>query len=115
MIKKLFGLCAAVALLFAFATANVANAQVGVACPTGCPCAFPAAPCPFMAPAIFPAPSTAFRVGPFGTLRPVVYTPVYRVPVVPVVRPIYLPVRAHRAAVLHPVMVQPPFHGGLCL
>jgi hypothetical protein len=81
MTQKLCCLCAACALLFVFATANVANAE-GVDAPADdCPCGHVAAPC-----CVNPCyPPVAYRVGLFGVVRPVVYAPAYR--------PVYLPPR----------------------
>ena len=106
MTQKLFCLCAAVVVLVVFATANVASAQEVVAAPAACPCTLtltPCAPCKFIAPACPPV--VGYRIGPFGAIRPVVYTaPVVRVtPVVrvPVYRPVYVP-RYHRTIALPP-------------
>ena len=92
MTQKMLCLCAAVALLFAVATANVASAQVVPApsAPVDCPCDFAPAPCKW---ACSPAPwfgkgcppVMTYRIGPFGAIRPVVYAPVYR--------PVYIPPR----------------------
>jgi len=102
MTQKLFCLCAAAALLFVFATANVASAQEIVAAPTACPCAMapvPCAPCKFIAPGC--PPTFGYRIGPFGAIRPVVYAaPVVRVPVY---RPVFVP-RHHR------VVAYPPYY-----
>jgi hypothetical protein len=114
MTQKLLCLCAAVALLIAFSTANVASAQNGApmpepSAPVACPCEYApvAVPCrtgcyrrigcyraPWFAPGCPPV--VTYRVGLFGHLRPVVHAPVYRpVPVfyhAPVVyRPAYVP------------------------
>jgi len=105
MTQKLFCMCAAVALLFALATANVANAQEAAVAPAGCPCVFATAPCQFVCPArvctvrawhpwqVNPCPPmVSYRVGPFGAIRPVMYAPVYR----PVhVRPVHVVPRVH--------------------
>ena len=105
MTQKLFCLCAAAALLFVFATANVASAQEA-AHPAGCPCALTAAPCPFVVPGCPPA--LTYRIGPFGAIRPVVYAPVYRPPVV---RPVYVPPRYFRAVACPPPIVAcPPYY-----
>ena len=93
MTQKLFCLCAVCALLFVFATANVASAEE-VGAPAGCPCDYVAAPCKFVTPA---CPPVAFRVGLFGVVRPVVYAPVYRPVYYPprYVYPRYAPYRAY--------------------
>jgi hypothetical protein len=90
MTQKLFCLCAAAALLCVFTTANVASAQKPTA--AGCPCeSAAAAPCPHVACPIAPWCTSgcplpvAYRVGPLGAIRPVVYAPVYR--------PVYVPPR----------------------
>ena len=105
MTQKLFGLCAAAALLFAFATANVASAGEPVVAPTGCcPCvATTVVPCQFACPPVRTwhhtwrvhplyvnpcVPCVTYRVGPFGGIRPVVTVPVYR--------PVYVVPRVHR-------------------
>jgi len=81
---KMFCLC--VALLFAFATVNVANAQeaaagcpcaVQPACKVVAPCAPCAAPCAPCYPAAYPYYYPAYRVGFFGCVRPVVAYPYY--------------------------------------
>ncbi|MCL2005245.1 MAG: hypothetical protein FWG73_03675 [Planctomycetaceae bacterium] len=96
MIKKLSCLCAVAAVLFVFATANVANAQEA-AQPAGCPCVAAPAPCQFT-PACPPVwaracpPVVSYRIGPFGGIRTVVHAPVYRAPVVVVPRPVRAPV-----------------------
>jgi len=111
MNRKLLCLCAAVALLFAISTANVASAQEGApAAPAACPCEFaPAAvPCQW---ACKPAPwvkgcppVVTYRVGPFGAIRPVVHTPVHRpVYVAPRLAPWY----AHPAYVVPSRVVVP--------
>ena len=129
MSRKLFCLCAAATLLVAFATANVASAQEAVpalppmapmAAPAACPCVFPAAPqfvCPVRAcnpcawnPCVVTwqvrpwhvnpcMPPVAYRIGPLGAIRPVVYAPV--------VRPVVVVPRVHRWH--HPVYVHPGF------
>jgi len=118
MTQKLLCLCAAVALLIAFSTANVASAQNGApmpepSAPVACPCEYGpvAVPCrigcyrgigcyraPWFAPGCPPA--VTYRVGLFGHIRPVVHAPVvYRpVPVVPVCRPAYVPRLAYPCA-----------------
>ena len=81
MIQKLFCLSAVCALLFVFATANVASAHEA-GDPADCPsCTLP---CQFANPC---CPPVAYRVGPRGFVRPVVYAPAYRVPVY---RPVYV-------------------------
>ena len=100
MVKKLSCLCAVVAVLFAFAATNVVNAQEA-AHAAECPCVVAKAPCHF-APACPPVwaqracpPVVAYRIGPFGAIRPVVYAPVYRPPVVIAPRPVrHVPVWA---------------------
>ena len=107
MTQKLFCLCVAAALLFVFATVNVASAQeVATPAPVGCPCAFTAAPC---APCITPGcpPFAGYRIGPFGAVRPVVYAPpVVRVPVY---RPVFVP-RYYRAVGYPPMVTCPPYY-----
>ena len=86
MTQKMLCLCAAVALLFAFATTNVASAQEsavpahGVS--AGCPCEFAPTPCPWSCCSPWLAkggcPAVTYRIGPLGAIRPVVYAPVYR-------------------------------------
>ena len=83
MTQKLFCLC--VALLFAFVTLNVANAQEVQAGAADCPCAKVVAGYPCPAPCNFGCPPMGYRVGLFGVVRPVVYAPVYR--------PVYYPTR----------------------
>jgi hypothetical protein len=93
MTQKLFCLCAVGALLFAFATVNVASAQEAVA-PAGCPCGVShVAPCPMPCGYNPCYPPTAYRVGLFGVIRPVYYAPVYR-PVYAAPRYYYAPYRA---------------------
>ena len=102
MNRKLVLLCAAATLLFVFASANVASAQTAEA-PAGCPCSCAVAsfPCKFATPACPPV--WTYRIGPFGAIRPVVYAPVYRVPVV---RPVYVPPpRFYRPVVCPPYYV----------
>jgi len=103
MTQKMFCLFAAAALLFVFATANVASAQDAAApAPAGCPCAFAAAPCGPCSFAPGCLPYAGYRIGPFGAVRPVVYAaPVVRVPVY---RPVYVP-RYYRA-----VAYPPPYY-----
>jgi len=83
MTQKLFYLCATCALLFAFATVNVASAQdIDPVAVAGCPCATPCKPACSYDPC---CPPVSYRVGLFGVVRPVVYAPVYR--------PVYFPAR----------------------
>ena len=112
MTQKLLCLCAAVALLIAFSTANVASAQEAVAVPepsapvAACPCEFgPAVACrvgcyraAWYAPGCPPV--VTYRVGLFGHIRPVVAAPVCR-PAPVVYRPAYVP----RLAVGYPCAV----------
>jgi len=96
MTHKMFCFCTAVALLCAFAMVNVASAQGGMSgnyepgpTPTAdpiaaCPCAVSTAPCGCACSTWFRGcPPVTYRVGLFGHIRPVVYTPVYR--------PVYVP------------------------
>jgi len=93
MTQKLLGLCAVCALLFVFATANVASAEEAGAASADCPCGHTVAPCkcanPYAHPCCPPVasccPPVAYRVGLFGVVRPVVYAPV--------ARPVYFPPR----------------------
>jgi len=80
MTQKLFCLC--VALLFAFVTLNVANAQESQAGTADCPCVKVAS---YPAPCNVGCPPMGYRIGLFGVVRPVVYAPVYR--------PVYYPPR----------------------
>ena len=96
MTQKLFCLCAVCALLFVFATANIASAEE--AAPGGCPCgvshAAPCNPCGCNPCAYNPCcPPVSYRVGLFGVVRPVYYAPVYR-PVYVAPRYYYAPFRA---------------------
>jgi hypothetical protein len=113
MTQKLLCLCAAVALLIAFSTANVASAQNGAllpepSAPVACPCEYApvAVPCrigcyrgigcyraPWFAPGC--PPMVTYRVGLFGHIRPVVHAPVYRPMPVPVYRHAFVPRLAH--------------------
>ena len=88
MTQKLFCLCAACALLFAISTVNVASAEETSS--TGCPCAAPA-PCKIASPCDCNpcVPPVAYRVGPFGVVRPVAYAPAFY--------PAYYPYRYVRA------------------
>jgi len=89
MTQKLLCVCAFCALLFVFATANVASADEAVA-PAGCPCGVShVAPCGYNP----CCPPVAYRVGLFGVVRPIVYAPVYR-PVYVAPRFYYAPYRA---------------------
>ena len=108
MTQKLFCLCAVCALLFVFATANVASAETVVApsapAATACPCGLAAAPgCTFSQ----CCPPVAYRVGLFGAIRPVVYAPVYR--------PVYVPPRyvyppRYVCPPYRPVVACPPYY-----
>jgi hypothetical protein len=93
MTQKLLCLGAVCALLFVFATANVANAE-NAAPAAAAPCAYACAmPCQAN-PCFYPP--VAYRVGLFGHIRPVVYAPVVR-PVYVAPRfayPAYVPYRA---------------------
>ena len=96
MKMKLF--CLSVALLFAFATVNVASAEAPAA--PGCPCVKPAG-CPCVSPA---------AVYPGAYWAPAVVRPCYRLPVV--ARPYYYPTVAYYPAVTYrvayaPVVVRP--------
>jgi hypothetical protein len=102
MTQKLLCLCAVCALLFVFATANVANAEGGAAT-AGCPCAFAAGPCKLANPCY---PPVAYRVGWFGAVRPVVYAPVYRAPVY---RPVHIAPRFY--APYYRGVACPPYYG----
>ena len=86
MTQKLLCVCAVCALLFVFASANIANAQETTT--DGCPCGVAACPYKCFNPC---CPPVSYRVGLFGVVRPVVYAPVYRPPVVyrPVLAPRY--------------------------
>lgn len=88
MTQKLICLCAACTLLFAFATVNVASAEEASA--AECPCAV-VNPCKVPSPcAGNPCyPPVAYRVGPFGVVRPVAYAPAFY--------PTYYPYRYVRA------------------
>ena len=94
MTQKLFGLCAACALLFAFATVNVASAEekptAANGCTCGCACCTQAAaPCSLVQPC---CPLVTYRLGPcYKAVRPVVYVPAYR-PVYVQPRYVYAPV-----------------------
>ena len=90
MTQKLFFVCAACALLFVFAAANVASADEAVA-PAACPPCNVVAPCS-VSPCV---PPVAYRVGWFGVVRPVVYAPVYR--------PVYVAPRYYHAPYRYPV------------
>ena len=96
MSQKLFVLSAACALLFLFATANVASAQECAAvAPAACPCvAVCKAPC--FNPCV---PPVTYRVGLFGVVRPVAFVPAYAPAYYPVrfVRAPYIPYRAYPA------------------
>ena len=94
MTQKLLCLCATAALLFVFATTNVASAQDAAApepsAPVACPCEFAPAgvPCrwgcctaPWLAKGCQPV--VSYRIGLLGCIRPVVYAPVYRPVCVP--------------------------------
>ena len=94
MTQKLFCLCAAFALLFAFATVNVASAEE-TSTAAGCPCGYATAlPCKCVTCAKLAGPCkfdpchppVTYRVGLFGVVRPVVYAP-------PVYRPGFYPYR----------------------
>ena len=83
MTQKMLCLCAAAALLFVFATANVSSAQDPIPAPSAplaCPCEFASIPCQWgCARCCVPGcPAVTYRVGLFGAIRPVVYAPVYR-------------------------------------
>ena len=83
MTRKLLCLCAACALFFVFATANVASAEdveAPAAVTAGCPCGMTACPLQFN-----PCCAPTYRIGLFGVVRPVVYAPV--------MRPVYVPQR----------------------
>jgi len=118
MTQKMFCLCAAVALLFAISTVNVASAQVEpptpepsapVAYPCPCDYAPTAVPCrwtcfhtPWFAPGC-PAVVT-YRVGLFGHVRPIVHAPFHR----PFVAPCPVVVAPCPVVVaLRPVAVKP--------
>ena len=107
-------LCATVALLFVFATANVASAQEAAGPETGaavaCPCEFAPAAVPCRWGCAYPQcvkacpPVVSYRVGLFGHIRPVVQAPVYR----PV------PVRFAAPVCAPPVYVAPRFVAAPC-
>ena len=104
MTQKFLCLCAVVALLIAFSTTNVANAQETAmpepSAPVACPCDFGPTAIPCRAACFRTSwrgcpPVVTYRVGLFGHVRPVVKAPVYRsVPVcppAPVFRAAYVP------------------------
>ena len=95
MTQKLFFVCAVCALLFVFATANVASADEPVAPAICAPCGVVhAAPCSFNPCYV---PPVAYRVGFFGVVRPVHYAPVYR--------PVYVAPRFYYAPYRFPARV----------
>ena len=111
MTQKLFCICAAAALLVAVSTANVASAH-DLADPTApvaaCPCEFAPAPCGLVCYGKGCCPPVTYRVGLFGVIRPVVYTPVYRPVVVPA--PVYRPRLVARYAACPPYPACPPVY-----
>ena len=130
MTQKTLYLCAAVVLLCAFATANVASAQEmrGVlpapSAPVAvCPCEAAPVPCNWACSPWFAKgcpPVVTYRVGLLGHIRPVVHLPVYRPVVVrPVaVRPVVVTTRLAPAPTWYacPTYVVPsrPVYGPYC-
>lgn len=117
MKQKLLCFGAIFALLFVFATANVASADEAAAPAAGCPCGLAAAPCHCG----HCCPPVTYRVGLFGALRPVVCAPacapVVCAPTVcaPVVRPlcvrpVYTPARCVYPTTCFPYRACPPYY-----